>query len=155
MSDDHNHMPDPIEREQIEPPPQRPAPEAIAVEVSMLARAKDPSLAEPAEVVESEGTEVEATAKKRAGVAWVRPSELLAAATASWAGRGVDLGGGMNRKARTGAGNAAKATGRGVSRVAVSLSERAKRLPPASAFGRRGGSHEFTPVSRRGIARIR
>jgi hypothetical protein len=157
MSDDHAH--DYAEQLRAEttgalaPPPARPDPEAGQV-VSMLAHAKDPSLPEKQGVADTTAV-AEAAGKQRVGVAWVRPMDLLAAQAASWSGRGIDLGASLNQRTRGGTAKAAKATGRGVRQAAVALSERAKKLPPASAFGRRGGNHEMTPVSRRGIARIR
>lgn len=69
-----------------------------------------------------------ALAKARArGVEWVRPTDLIARQSSQLAGRGIDLHAELARRARTVT---------GIER----LSERARRLPPVSAFGRRGAS---------------
>jgi hypothetical protein len=122
-------------------------------EVSQLARQADPSLSTQ-DTPEGQAKEVvEAEAKKRAGVQGDRPTDLLAAKAANWSGRGIDLGAKVNHQVRAPLARAGRATGRGVHQAATGLSERAKQLPPLSAFGRRGGGPEMTPVSRRGIAR--
>jgi hypothetical protein len=126
------------------PKPDGPTPE----EVSMLARTKDPSLTE-----EATDATVDAGGKTRAGVAWVRPTDLLAAKSAGWAGRGIDFHAGLAERVRSGLGRGAKNTGRGTARVGQAVSARAKQLPPLSAFGRRGGSRSMTPVTRAGISR--
>ncbi|WP_150462969.1 hypothetical protein [Nesterenkonia ebinurensis] len=59
------------------------------------------------------------------GVAWVRPSDLIARGSASLAGRGIDFETELARKAR-----APMVAG------ATHLGERAKHLPPLQAFGR-------------------
>lgn len=59
------------------------------------------------------------------GVAWVRPSDLIARGSASLAGRGIDFEAELARKAR-----APMVAG------AKHLGERAKQLPPLQAFGR-------------------
>lgn len=63
------------------------------------------------------------------GVEWVRPTDLMARHSSRLAGRGIDLHTELNRRVRV-------ATG--VDR----LSERTRRLPPVSAFGRRGASQQ-------------
>lgn len=59
------------------------------------------------------------------GVAWVRPSDLIARGSASLAGRGIDFEAELARKAR-----APMVAG------AKHLGERAKQLAPLQAFGR-------------------
>ncbi|MBD4582297.1 hypothetical protein GUG60_24430, partial [Xanthomonas citri pv. citri] len=59
------------------------------------------------------------------GVEWVRPTDLLARHGAALAGRGIDFEVELARRTRT-------ATNTGVRGVG----ERARRLPPLSAFGR-------------------
>ena len=59
------------------------------------------------------------------GVEWVRPTDLIARHSAHAAGRGLDFQAELARRART-------PIGAGVRR----LGERARRLPPISAFGR-------------------
>lgn len=61
------------------------------------------------------------------GVDWVRPTDLLVRSSGTLAGRGIEFNSEQHRRFRS-----SLATG------ARSVSERAKRLPPVSAFGRRG-----------------
>ena len=74
------------------------------------------------------------------GVEWVRPTDLIARHSAHAAGRGIDFQAEQARRTRT-------PIGAGVRR----LGERARRLPPISAFGR---SHapQAQQVSRSGVA---
>ncbi|WP_075891731.1 hypothetical protein [Actinomyces provencensis] len=65
------------------------------------------------------------------GVEWVRPTDLIVRGSGSLAGRGIEFNSEQGRRARA----SLAAGGR-------SLSERAKRLPPLSAFGRRGQRSE-------------
>ena len=128
------------------PKPEVPSPE----EVSMLARTKDPSLtSETTKTVTDAGT----AAKTRAGVSWVRPTDLLAAKSAAWAGRGIDFQAGLAERVRAGVGRGTKTTRRAATRSDQAGSARAKQLPPLSAFGRRTGSRSMTPVTRAGISR--
>jgi len=83
----------------------------------------------------------EATAQKR-GVVWMRPSELMGHATARVAGRGIDFHAELARRARRPAVQAVAASRR-------AISERARRLPPVTAFGRRG--HSPAGATRSGI----
>ncbi|MFT3889017.1 MAG: hypothetical protein QM713_12765 [Arachnia sp.] len=109
------------------------------VETSELARHKDPSLA----VAKDEAAAAKAKAR---GVEWVRPSELLVSRSGRIAGRGIDFQAELARRARRVPGQTYRATRSGVR----SLSERARKLPPASAFGR-GSGERFSWVSRSGI----
>lgn len=113
---------------------------ANEAETSELARHKDPSL-----VVKDEA----AKAKAR-GVEWVRPSELLVSRSGRIAGRGIDFQAELARHSRHATIQTARATGRGVMKVGHAVSERARKLPPASAFGR-GSGERFSWVSRSGI----
>ena len=61
------------------------------------------------------------------GVEWVRPTDLLVRSSGTLAGRGIEFNSEQGRRLRS-----SLVTG------ARSVSERAKRLPPLSAFGRRG-----------------
>jgi hypothetical protein len=65
------------------------------------------------------------------GVEWVRPTDLIARQFSRLAGRGLDLHTELARRTRTAAHESAR-------QVAGRLGERARRLPPASAFGHRG-----------------
>ncbi|WP_308468464.1 hypothetical protein [Rathayibacter soli] len=113
-----------------------PAGEAAAatakLQVPALARYHDPSVARPA-------TGQPARHSNQHGVAWVRPSELLAQAGSRVAGRGIDFHAELARRTRRLPADAATTTRR-------VISARAHRLPPASAFGR-------TSTSPQGAAR--
>lgn len=97
-------------------------------EVSKLARRRDPSLdgRNPA-------TARDAARWDARGVAWVRPTDLVAQSSARWAGRGISFETELARRMRRLPVEATAA-----SRAAIS--ERARRLPPLSAFGRSRGS---------------
>ena len=73
------------------------------------------------------------------GVEWVRPTDLIARHSAHAAGRGLDFQAELARRART-------PIGAGVRR----LGDRARRLPPISAFGR--SSAPASQVSRSGVS---
>jgi hypothetical protein len=113
------------------------------VEASDLARHKDPSLAGL--------KDDDATAKAKArGVEWVRPTELLASRSGRIAGRGIDFQSELARRTRRVPVQTARVMGGGVRNAGHALSERARKLPPASAFGR-GSGERFSWVSRSGI----
>jgi hypothetical protein len=114
--------------------------EAEAAEVSELALHRDPSLTKKTEATTDEAK------KKRPGVEWVRPSELLASRSGRIAGRGIDFQAELSRRARRLPGQTYRATRSGVR----TMSERARRLPPVTAFGR-GSGERFSWVSRSGI----
>lgn len=61
------------------------------------------------------------------GVEWVRPTDLIVRSSGTLAGRGIEFNSEQGRRFRS-----TLATG------TRSVSERARRLPPLSAFGRRG-----------------
>ena len=61
------------------------------------------------------------------GVEWVRPTDLLVRSSGTLAGRGIEFNSEQGHRFRS-----SLVTG------ARSVSERARRLPPLSAFGRRG-----------------
>ena len=68
------------------------------------------------------------------GVEWVRPTDLIARHSASLSGRGIDFEAELARRARAPIANRMH-----------DLADRARRLPPRSAFGRSGATHE-SPV---------
>lgn len=117
--------------------------ETDAGEVSELARHRDPS--QKATTAEQKTAE-----KNPRGVTWVRPSELMAQTTARVAGRGIDFQAELARRARRVPGQVYRGARAGVRAGTTAMSERARRLPPVSAFGR-GGGERFTSVSRSGI----
>ncbi len=115
---------------------------ADAGEVSALARHGDPSVQKTATVTDA--------VKRRSGVEWVRPSDLIASRSARVAGRGIDFQAELARRARQVPGQAYRGTRTAARAGARAVSERARRLPPASAFGR-GSGERFSWVSRSGI----
>lgn len=113
-------------------------------EVSELARHGDPSVTNA-----KTNAGVEA-GRRRVGVEWVRPTDLLAARTGRVAGQGIDFHAELARRTRRAPGQAyrgARTVARSGARV---VSERARRLPPVTAFGR-GGNPRHSWVSRSGI----
>lgn len=113
-------------------------------EVSKLARHGDPSAAKRTAAEETTG-------RRRSGVEWVHPSDLLAARLGRVAGQGIDFQAELARRARLVPGQAYRGT-RAVARSGVrTVSERARRLPPVTAFGRGGGAERHSWVSRSGI----
>ena len=73
------------------------------------------------------------------GVEWVRPTDLMARHSANVAGRGLDFQAELARRTRT-------PIGAGVRR----LGDRARRLPPISAFGR--STAPASQMSRSGVS---
>ncbi|MFT8636810.1 MAG: hypothetical protein ABF811_02480 [Pseudoclavibacter sp.] len=61
------------------------------------------------------------------GVEWVRPTDLIVRSGGTLAGRGIEFNSEQGRRFRS-----------SLAAGARSVSERARRLPPLSAFGRRG-----------------
>lgn len=94
--------------------------------VSELARRGDPSL-------QTKAAGREAGRWDARGVAWVRPTDLVAQSSARWAGRGISLETELARRMRR-----LPAQVTAASRTAIA--ERARRLPPVSAFGRGRGA---------------
>lgn len=126
-------------------PPEAPDRSGDGSEVSELARHGDPSAAKKA------AAEGSAAGRRRSGVEWVHPSDLLAARLGRVAGQGIDFQAELARRARLVPGHAYRGT-RIVARSGVRVvSERARKLPPVTAFGRGGGAERHSWVSRSGI----
>ena len=89
------------------------------------------------------------SARRARGVEWVRPTDLLARQSATVAGRGIDFEVEFVRRTRKLTGHVTRASGRGVGKAAQAISERARRLPHVSEFGR--SSRHQSWVSRSGI----
>lgn len=122
--------------------PSHPA-RAEEAEVSALAHHRDPSLT-------GRGATAAGKATRARGVEWVRPTELVAHRSGRIAGRGIDFQAELARRSRRLPGQTVRVSRRGISNASARLSERARRLPPASAFGR-GGGERYSWVSRSGI----
>ncbi|GAA2121859.1 hypothetical protein [Kocuria atrinae] len=88
-------------------------------------------------------------ARQARGVEWVRPTDLLARQSATVAGRGIDFEVELARRTRNLTSHVTRASGRGLGKAGKAISERARRLPDASEFGR--GSRHQSWVSRSGI----
>lgn len=65
------------------------------------------------------------------GVDWVRPTDLIAQGGGALSRRGIDFATRVNRRARA-----------PIEKGAHWVAERARQLPPLSAFGRRGGTEQ-------------
>jgi hypothetical protein len=128
-----------------EEPAETRASKTEAGEVSALTRHRDPSLTEKTAEAAKDKAE-----QKRPGVEWVRPSELLASRSARVAGRGIDFQAELARRTRRAPGHVARGTRRSARAGARFVSERARRLPPVSDFGR-GPGPSYSWVSRSGI----
>ncbi len=100
-----------------------------------------------AEKTRQQAAELAQEQHKARGVDWVRPTDLMARHSAVVARRGIDFQAELSRRTRTGITTGAKAVGAG----AKALAERAKQLPPLSAFGPRTGSRE--PVTRGAVGK--
>jgi hypothetical protein len=114
---------------------QRPEPESPPRERN------DPNPAETTEAVGTPDAVKEAESRKAAkeklarvrgrGVDWVRPTDLIAQGGGTLSRRGIDRTVEMNRHVRA-----------PIDKGARWFAERAKRLPPLSAFGHRGGADQ-------------
>lgn len=113
------------ERTPLEPVEQHEAPEAVRA--AEAARRRATGTSKPA-----------ADARRVRGVEWVRPTDLLARHGSALAGRGIDFEVELARRTRTPLTSGAR-----------HLGERARRLPPLSAFGR--GPTGQAPPARPGV----
>lgn len=100
--------------------------ERTEAERSMLAVHTDPSL--------SSAHAESAAQRVRRGASWVRPTELVARTGARAAGRGIDFQAELARRIRGG--------------TTQAISERARKLPDLSLFGRDYPSTEAAPAAR-------
>ncbi|SJN15566.1 hypothetical protein FM104_00380 [Microbacterium esteraromaticum] len=112
-------------------------------EASELARHGDPSLSKKT-------TDPARAGMRRPGAEWVRPTDLLASRMGRVAGRGIDFQSELARRARRVPGQAYQGTRTAARSGGRVMSERARKLPPVSAFGR-GTREQFSWVSRSGI----
>lgn len=110
---------------------------------SALSRHHDPSLTK-------DSMAKDAAKRERPDVEWVRPTDLMPSRSARMAGRGIDFQAELARRARRMPGQTYRATRVGARSGARFVSERARKLPPVTAFGR-GGGERFSWVSRSGI----
>ncbi len=119
MREQHRQHPEP------EPPPARNDPDSS--EATEAAGTPD-----AVKDAESRKAAKEKLARVRGrGVDWVRPTDLIAQGGGALSRRGIDRSADMNRHVRA-----------PIEKGARWVAERAKRLPPLSAFGRRGGAEQ-------------
>jgi hypothetical protein len=90
-----------------------------------------------------------ASVRRARGVEWVRPTDLMARHGAALAGRGIDFEVELARRTRSLPRQAVRASRRRISDEQTVETERARRLPPVSDFGRSDGSRSW--VTRSGI----
>ncbi|MCC5782008.1 hypothetical protein CRM73_03440 [Kocuria sp. CCUG 69068] len=89
------------------------------------------------------------SARRARSVEWMRPTDLLARQSAAVAGRGIDFEVELARRTRKLTSHVTRASGRGLGKAGKAISERARRLPDVSEFGR--SSRHQSWVSRSGI----
>ncbi|GAB3062583.1 hypothetical protein [Sediminivirga luteola] len=89
------------------------------------------------------------SARRARSVEWMRPTDLLARQSAAVAGRGIDFEVELARRTRKLTSRVTRASGRGLGKAGKAISERARRLPDVSEFGR--SSRHQSWVSRSGI----
>ncbi|UNX55475.1 hypothetical protein MF406_04205 [Georgenia sp. TF02-10] len=136
MSSEHDHDPRRPDADEPVPEPVSAHPAAESVEKS---EAPDAVRAARASHRRGAGRQTPAAETRGArGVEWVRPTDLIARHGAALAGRGIDFEVELARRTRT-----------PITVGAQQLGERARRLPPVSAFGR--GSAGQAAASRPGV----
>ncbi|WP_019158366.1 hypothetical protein [Brevibacterium senegalense] len=135
MSSAHDHDPRRPDADKRAPEQDSARPAAEAVEKS-----EAPDAVRAARASHRRETErnTPAEARRARGVEWVRPTDLIARHGAALAGRGIDFEVELARRTRT-----------PIAAGAQHLGERARRLPPLSAFGR--GSTGQAAQSRPGV----
>ncbi len=106
-------------------------------EVSEFARHGDPSL-------ERQPLSLSGSERVRSEVVWMRPTELVPVVTGRVAGQGIDFEASITRRARA-------LPTQGVAATRRAIRDRARQLPPVTAFG--AGRHAPGAVRRSGIGR--
>ena len=112
----------------------RSTPEPAAERPEPVERTGTPDAVEAATVARDDQDNAPAHQRRARGVEWVRPTDLIARHGAMLSGRGIDFEAELARRARAPIANRMH-----------DLADRARRLPPLSAFGRSGATHE-SPV---------
>ncbi|MFF2267414.1 hypothetical protein ACFVTZ_04065 [Cellulosimicrobium cellulans] len=146
MNDDQNTTIEPTAtapRERVEREADRADDAPREGEALALARHRDPPLTK-------ESTAKDAAKKERSGVEWARPTDLMASGSARMAGWGIDFQAELARRTGRLPGQAYRATRDGERSGARFVSQRARKLPLVTAFGR-GIGERFSWVSRSGI----
>lgn len=96
-----------------------------------LARSRSTTEPEGQQTPDPEEEKPDPSKRPARGVDWVRPTDLISRAGSRVARTGIDFQAHLNRSTRSGIVTAAK-----------HLSDRAKQLPPLSAFGRGRPAHD-------------
>lgn len=125
---------------------------ATAETAETAERTATPEAVQATKVARRAGSEKSTTfhdARRARGVDWVRPTDLMARQSATVAGRGIDFEVELARRTRQLSGHVALASGRRAFTAGKVMSERARRLPDVSEFGR--GSRSQSWVTRSGI----
>lgn len=140
MNDSHQnehreHLQEPSEHVE-RPPTERAVPEPVDDE-KMRDAVETPDAIEAEKIARRSGSRPLGLNAPARGLEWLRPTDLLARHSARVAGNGIDFQSATAYRARQAA-----------LRRARSLADRAKRLPPLSAFGR---SSSPRPSSRSAI----
>lgn len=139
MSSEHDH--DPRRPDADERVPEQDSPRTAAESVE---KTEAPDAVRAARASHRRGTErrspVAAETRGARGVEWVRPTDLIARHGAALAGHGIDFEVELARRTRT-----------PITAGARHLGERARRLPPLSAFGRSSTS-QAAPSRRVGMS---
>lgn len=122
MSTDHDEQ-------QHEPRERIPDPDTSRTATESVEKAETPDAVQAAKVSGRHGNErskaVPGAVRRARGVEWVRPTDLIARHGGAAAARGIDFQVELARRTRT-----------PIKAGVGHLSDRARRLPPLSAFGR-------------------
>lgn len=129
MNPYHDHQQEPHRRPPVPETNHPPSTPAEQAETPPVERAETPEAVQAARIAgrrDKTREQLAQDAGRRArGVEWVRPTDLLARHGAALAGQGIDFEVELARRTRT-----------ATNTVARGFGDRARRLPPLSAFGR-------------------
>ncbi|HLR93602.1 MAG TPA: hypothetical protein VK053_03680 [Jiangellaceae bacterium] len=128
--------------QQEEPRERSPEPDTSRTAMEPVEMVEAPEAVQAAKTARLRGnndeTPIQGAGRRVRGVEWVRPTDLFTRHGAALAGRGIDFEVELARRTRTT--TATRLRG---------LGDRARRLPPLSAFGR--SQHPQDPPSRPGV----
>ncbi|WGP07817.1 hypothetical protein QFE97_08635 [Bacillus subtilis] len=116
------------DQQQREPVERQPRPKPDRTPAEPTEKTETPDAVQAAKVASRGGNKenpVQKAGRRVRGVEWVRPTDLLARHGAALAGRGIDFEVELARRTRT-----------TTTTPLRGLGDRARRLPPLSAFGR-------------------
>ncbi len=117
------------DQQQHEPRERQPRPKPDRTPVGPAEKSETPDAVQAAKTARLRGnndeTPIQGAGRRVRGVEWVRPTDLLTRHGAALAGRGIDFEVELARRTRT-----------TTTTPLRGLGDRARRLPPLSAFGR-------------------